>query len=170
MRTRTPHVWPSRSARTVLGAQQRRARSRRQKPDPSFAQSLRGLIIQSGCDGAERRSSTGSPSPLRSPAACRCAVIDNRTIRQPEHRSSRVCRGSSSLEPPVLQRHRTQPARLRVRRYSKRAQDAGHSSDASTVESTGWIQSPIHSDRFRSRHQARICRIVPQPSAALAVQ
>jgi hypothetical protein len=27
-------------------------------------------IIQSGWDGADRRSSSGSPSPLRSPAAC----------------------------------------------------------------------------------------------------
>ena len=98
----TPRVWPSRSARRALAARQRRARSLGQKADPSFAQSLRRLIIPSGWDGADRRSSSGSPSPLRSPAACRCAVNDNRASRQPAlngHRSSRAyCRGSSTFK------------------------------------------------------------------------
>ena len=61
----------SQRARALAG--QRHAKSRGQKPDPSIAQSLRGLIIQSGWDGAARRSSSGSPSPLRSPAAFLCA-------------------------------------------------------------------------------------------------
>jgi hypothetical protein len=40
-------------------------------------------IIHSGWDGAARRSSSGSLSPLRSPAACRRAVNDNRASRWP---------------------------------------------------------------------------------------
>jgi hypothetical protein len=58
-----------------------------------FARWLPGLIIQSGWDDAAHRSSSGSPSPLRSPAACLCALHGKRAPRQPAfngHRSSRA--------------------------------------------------------------------------------
>src|SRR5439155_18148573 len=53
---------------------------------------FRRLIIGRGWDGADRRSSTGSPSPLRSPAACR-GWHANTPQRQPAingHGSSRA--------------------------------------------------------------------------------
>src|SRR5581483_9994241 len=45
-------------------------------PDPrgTTSKSEAHAIIHTGWDGAARRSSSGSPSPLRSPAACLCAI------------------------------------------------------------------------------------------------
>jgi len=66
-----------------------------------LARSLRGLIIQSGWDGADRRSSSGSPSPLRSPAACPGWHANIQT-RQPAfngHRSSRASAAGAPFSP-----------------------------------------------------------------------
>jgi hypothetical protein len=96
-------------------------------------------IIWSGWDGAARRSSWGSPSPLRSPAAYHCALRHARTKMAGfnGHRSSRACRGGSSFtttpQHPTTQTcypatsdlryslaHAVllRPIRLRARRYS----------------------------------------------------
>ena len=79
----TPRVSPSKSARSArfLAAQQRRARNRGQNADPSFADSLGGLIIRKGWDGAECRFSSGPTLGPRPPADCLLCTLRHARIK-----------------------------------------------------------------------------------------
>ena len=68
---RLPHASQNSSTKTILGG------GYQPRPDCSSGHTASSYNC-SGWDGADRRSSSGPPSPLRSPAACLCALHGKR--------------------------------------------------------------------------------------------